>query len=108
MARTIRRYYWDANSIKDYKGTPFHVLATECQVFTDWSRRWHIETLEALAEADPILQTTGWNRFDGSKSQDCDAFTDWSLDHTAGGGEGMIIKPNAFLRKTERASSNPL
>ena len=59
MVRTIRRYCWDANLIKDYKDTPFHVLATECQVFTDRSRRWHIETLEALADAGPILQTTG-------------------------------------------------
>ena len=91
MGRTINGYCWDAASIEDYKVAPFHILAAEGQVFTDRTHLWHMETLGKLTEADPILKTTGWRRFDGSDSKACEAVAQWWLDHTAAGGEGMVI-----------------
>lgn len=97
MRRTIAGYCWEASSIEDYRIAPFHILAAEGQVFIDQPHVWHMKSLEQLAEVDPILQTTGWKRFDAARPEHCEAVTDWWLDHTAAGGEGLVIKPNAFL-----------
>lgn len=107
MGRTINGYCWDASSIEDYRIAPFHILAAEGQVFTDKSHVWHMETLGRLAEADPILQTTGWKRFDGASPADREHIMQWWLDHTGAGGEGLVIKPNAFLLRGDRGLIQP-
>ncbi len=107
MGRTIAGYCWDATSIEDYQIAPFHILAAEGQVFTHKSHVWHMETLGTLSERDPILKTTGWRQFDGAGARDCAAVTDWWLDHTAAGGEGIVIKPNAFLLRGEKGLIQP-
>ncbi len=107
MGRTIAGYCWDAPSIEDYRIAPFHILAAEGQVFTDKPHVWHMETLGQLAKADPILKPTGWTQFDGASAEDCAAVTDWWRAHTAAGGEGMVIKPNAFLLRGEKGLIQP-
>lgn len=107
MGRTIAGYCWDVTTIEDYQVAPFHILATEGQVFTDKPHVWHMETLTRLSEADPILKTTGWKRFDGAKDDDCAAITDWWLAHTSAAGEGVVIKPNAFLLRGEKGLIQP-
>ncbi|MBM7067245.1 polynucleotide kinase-phosphatase [Actibacterium sp. 188UL27-1] len=107
MGRTIDGYCWDAPSIDDYHIAPFHILATEGQVHTDKSHTWHMETIENLAQADPILKPTGWRRFDSGNPDDIAAITNWWLTHTAAGGEGLVIKPTVFLVRGERGLIQP-
>ncbi len=97
MGEVIDGYCWAAETIDEYRIAPFHLLAAEGQVFIDRSHVWHMETLGRLAEADPILRPTGWMQFDAGNDEDRARVTDWWLEHTAGGGEGMVLKPNGFM-----------
>ena len=107
MESTIAGYCWDATTIKDLQIAPFHLLVGEGRVFNDKSHIWHMETITKLCEAAPILTTTGWRQFNGADEKDCAAVTDWWLSHTEVGGEGMVIKPNAFLLRGEKAFVQP-
>ncbi|MEM9812141.1 MAG: polynucleotide kinase-phosphatase [Pseudomonadota bacterium] len=107
MGRTIAGYCWDATGVEDYRIAPFHVLAAEGQVFVTKPHVWHMETIGALAEADPILRPTGWRRFDGASGHDRAAIADWWQRHTGDGGEGLVIKPNAFLPRAEKGFVQP-
>lgn len=107
MARAIDGYCWDAASIEDYRIAPFHILAAGNSVLTDRPHRWHMETLAALCAADPILRTTGWRLIDPSSGADRRAVIDWWLEHTEGGGEGMVFKPDAFVVKGDKGLIQP-
>ncbi len=97
MGRTIDGYCWPARSIDDYRLAPFHLLAAEGSVFDDRPHVWHMETLSRLAATDHIIQVTGWKQFDPTNEQETAALADWWIGHTEAGGEGLVIKPNAFL-----------
>ena len=107
MERTIDGYCWQADSIEDYRIAPFHLLAAEGRVFTDQSHVWHMETLARLAEADPILQTTGWKRLDATSEADRAMLIEWWQTHTASGGEGMVLKPTAFIIPGKKGVMQP-
>ncbi|MEM6487613.1 MAG: polynucleotide kinase-phosphatase [Pseudomonadota bacterium] len=107
MMRTIDGYCWPAPSVDDLRLAPFHLLAVEGQVLADRPHAWHMETLARLAEADPILQPTGWRSVDAG----CDAaragLADWWLEHTAQGGEGFVIKPASFVARGPKGLVQP-
>ncbi|HXH80767.1 polynucleotide kinase-phosphatase [Nocardioides sp.] len=71
---------------------PFQVLASEGRVLAlAESHEWHLAELAKL-EGDLITPTR--HRFvDLSSRDERDAATQWWLDLTAGGGEGMVVKP---------------
>ena len=77
------------------------------RVFIDQPHTWHMEILGHLTEADPILSTTGWRRFDGSSAADEEVINNWWLKHTQEGGEGIVIKPTAFLLRGDRGIIQP-
>ncbi|WP_298938107.1 polynucleotide kinase-phosphatase [uncultured Ruegeria sp.] len=97
MGQTIDGYCWTADSIEDYRLAPFHILASAGKVHADQRHTWHMETLGKLADADPILQTTGWKRIDLNNAADRETVVDWWMKHTGSGGEGLVFKPNAFI-----------
>lgn len=71
---------------------PFQILASEGRslALTE-SHEWH---LAQLAELDSDLITPTRHRFvDLDSRDDRDAATQWWLELTAGGGEGMVVKP---------------
>ncbi len=107
MGETIDGYCWQADRIDDYRIAPFHLLAAEGQVFADRPHTWHMETLERLCGGDLILQTTGWRQVDLTDASARQTVTDWWLDHTGRGGEGMVVKPNAFIARGERGLIQP-
>ena len=107
MGKSIEGYCWPADKIDDYRLAPFHLLAAEDQVFANRSHRWHMETLESLANHDPILQATGWRMLDGSSEADRAAVVSWWLEHTGSGGEGLVVKPAAFLEKGAKGYAQP-
>lgn len=107
MNATIDGYCWPAASIEDYRIAPFHLLAAEGRVFSDQTHSWHMQTLHRLCEGEPILKATAWRRFDAANEANRAAITDWWLEHTAKGGEGMVLKPHSFIAGEERRMVQP-
>lgn len=103
-----RRYCWPVNSVADFKVAPFHLLAAEGRVFTDQDHAWHMATLARLCAADPqLLLATPSRVVDLSDAgSEADA-TAWWTELTAGGGEGMVVKPLAFIAKGRRGLIQP-
>jgi len=71
---------------------PFQILASEGRALAlTESHEWHLAELAKL-EGDLITQTR--HRYvDLSSDQEREAATQWWLDLTDGGGEGMVVKP---------------
>ncbi|TDN38000.1 polynucleotide kinase-phosphatase [Hymenobacter sp. UV11] len=107
-ADAYRRYCWPVQSLDDLKLAPFHLLATEGKTYFDRDHAWHMETLRALSLADPgLLRATPYRVVDLTNPADTEAATDWWLALTAGGGEGMVVKPYDFIPATGRSLIQP-
>ena len=97
-AAAYRRYCWPVQSLDDLKLAPFHLLATEGRTYFDRDHAWHMETLRALALADPgLLRATPYRVVDLADPAAVEAATQWWTDLTAAGGEGMVVKPYDFI-----------
>jgi protein phosphatase len=107
MRRTIDGYCWSAESLDDYRIAPFHLLASEGRVHTDRPHVWHMEMLGRLAASDPILTPTAWRRIDPGDPAACAEVTAWWETHTKKGGEGFVLKPDAFVVKGEKGLIQP-
>lgn len=71
---------------------PFQILAAEGRALAlTKSHEWHLAELASM-EGDLITQTRH-RIVDVSSAQERDAATQWWLDLTASGGEGMVVKP---------------
>ncbi|PPK85026.1 polynucleotide kinase-phosphatase [Neolewinella xylanilytica] len=93
-----RNYCWEINSVDDYKLAPFHVLATEGAVHVDKSHEWHMETIRGMAAGDAkLFQTTPCRIIETADAEQVKAATDWWLELTAAGGEGMVVKPYDYV-----------
>jgi protein phosphatase len=90
-----RQYCWPVNSLEDYKLAPFHLLASEGKLHTDKPHVWHMETLAKLA-VDPLILATRHRVVDLQDEASVNAATQWWLEMTAAGGEGMVVKPRDF------------
>jgi protein phosphatase len=103
-----RQYCWAVESLSDLKLAPFHLLATEGRVHTDQDHLWHIETLAELCRADPeILVPTSYAIVDVTDPISQAAGIAWWEELTVRGGEGMVIKPRAFIQKGRRGLVQP-
>jgi len=97
-ADAYRRYCWEVKTVEDYKLAPFHILATEGAVHTDKSHEWHIENIKTICEADDkIFQLTPYKIVNTGDENSIKTATDWWLELTAKGGEGMVVKPYDFI-----------
>ena len=87
----------------DVQIRPFHLLASEGAVHTDRDHLWHLVTLGRLADADLTLFGRTAHRLVtlGDEGSEAEA-VDWWLSLTEGGGEGMVVKPLAFLDAGKR------
>ncbi len=107
-AEAYRRYCWPVQSLADLKLAPFHLLATEGKTYFDRDHAWHMETLRALSLADPgLLRATPYRVVDLNNPAEIEAATEWWLALTAGGGEGMVVKPYDFIPITSRNLIQP-
>ena len=98
FTEAYRRYCWPVHSLDDVRLAPFHLLASEGRVHSDRTHLWHMERLHALAAADDgLLLATDYRVADLADEAACQALTDWWLDMTERGGEGMVIKPLEFV-----------
>ncbi len=105
---SYRRYCWPVQSLTDLKLAPFHLLASEGHLYFDRDHHWHMETLASLCAADAglLLATTHRkiNLVDPDSQQQA---IDWWTQHTASGGEGMVVKPFRFIERGRRGIVQP-
>jgi polynucleotide kinase-phosphatase len=103
-----RQYCWPVETLSDLKLAPFHLLATEGHVHTNRDHHWHMEILAEICRADPeLLLATRYRSVDVTDSASQEAGTDWWMELTGQGGEGMVVKPLAFIHKGRRGLSQP-
>jgi protein phosphatase len=96
------------NAIDDLKLAPFHLLATESAVHLDQDHIWHMNTLAQLCKLDEnLLLATPYRLVDLTDPESCQAGIHWWSDMTAFGGEGMVVKPLAFVARGKRGLIQP-
>ena len=103
-----RRYCWPVDGLSGVKLAPFHLLASEGAVHSDKSHEWHMATLARAVEADTDLLTATLFRLVDLESQDAvKTATDWWLQLTNYGGEGMVVKPLDFVAHNAKGLVQP-
>ncbi len=103
-----RRYCWPVQSIVDYRLAPFHVLASAGVVHSDDDHVWHMQTLAKLAAADPeFLIPTPYKLVHLNSEESQAKAVRWWEEMTEAGGEGMVVKPLAFVQRGRRDLAQP-
>jgi protein phosphatase len=104
-----RRYCWPVTSVADLRLAPFHVLATEGVMHTRKDHRWHLDQIGAICAADDtrVLFATSHRVVDLSDHESEASATSWWEEMTMQGGEGMVIKPMAFVARGARGLVQP-
>ncbi|MFD4183976.1 polynucleotide kinase-phosphatase, partial [Rhodococcus sp. NPDC058514] len=91
-----RRYVWPTVGLDGVRLAPFQVLATEGAGHSDRDHGWHLAVADRLVEAAPTLfATTRRIVVDLASTESEAAGIGWWEALTAGGGEGMVVKPLA-------------
>jgi polynucleotide kinase-phosphatase len=98
-----RRYVRPTDGLAGITLAPFAVLAGERASYAERDHGWHLSTVDGLCAADPELFTrTGRQVVDLTDEGAVAAATDWWLELTAAGGEGMVVKPYGGLAVLDR------
>ena len=105
---SYRQYCWPVNSLDDLKLAPFHLMATEGNVHVDRDHTWHMDTLAEVCRHEPrLLLATPYKVVDVTDPASQDDGTNWWLELTGHGGEGMVVKPLSFITKGKRGLAQP-
>lgn len=100
-----RHYCWPVASVDDLKLAPFHLLASEGQMHMDKPHSWHLETLAKLAGG--MLIATNHRYVEVTDEASVAEGIRWWQELTAGGGEGMVVKPADFIAQGRRGLLQP-
>ena len=101
------RYCWSTDGLSGVRVAPFQLLASEGAVHHERPHRWHLEIADRLAAAAPdLIATTRRLAVDTSDPASVATATRWWEDLTAGGGEGMVVKPAANLTPRRGSGSS--
>jgi len=89
-----RRYCWPVEGVDDLALAPFFLLASEGTVHVDRNHLWHLEVGGRLADASAgTIRRTAHRVVElGDEASEAEAIA-WWQELTAGGGEGMVVKP---------------
>ena len=102
-----RQYCWTVNELNDFQLAPFHILATEGQAHTDKPHSWHMEQIARFCQDDPILLATKYKIINLNQEGEKEAVTNWWLDMTKAGGEGMVVKPLDYISHHDKKLVQP-
>ncbi|MGV3526216.1 MAG: polynucleotide kinase-phosphatase [Candidatus Sericytochromatia bacterium] len=103
-----RGYCWPVHGLDDIQLAPFHLLASEGRVHSDQTHRWHLEQLATLAQADPgLFLATDFLELNLDDPDADRLATDWWLDLTAAGAEGMVVKPLDYVARGPKGWAQP-
>ncbi|MFY2564287.1 polynucleotide kinase-phosphatase [Corallococcus terminator] len=103
-----RRYCWPVKSLDDVRLAPFHLLATEGAVHVDKDHVWHLEALAKVCRADPgLLLATAHRVVSLADAEAVEEATRWWESLTSRGGEGMVVKPLAYVARGKKGLLQP-
>jgi protein phosphatase len=103
-----RRYCWPVSSLSDFKLAPFHILASEGKVHANRDHVWHMDTLRRLCSNDETLMlATPYQVVDVTSAESQSQGVCWWEELTAAGGEGMVVKPFAFVAQGPKGLVQP-
>ena len=89
-----RQYCWDTDGLAGIEVAPFQILAGEGEVYAHRPHRWHLDHIDRLVEHNPTLFRRTERRFVSCNDEAAvSEATDWWLESTESGGEGMVVKP---------------
>ncbi|WP_370968597.1 polynucleotide kinase-phosphatase [Amycolatopsis sp. cg9] len=100
-----RRYCWPTSGLDGVRLAPFQLLASEGAAHHDRPHAWHLSTLARLA--GPRFQPTRTLEVDLLDAASVARGVSWWEELTAGGGEGMVVKPAANLTRGPRGLVQP-
>ncbi|MGW0033913.1 polynucleotide kinase-phosphatase [Streptomyces sp. NPDC003314] len=94
-----RRYCWPTEGLEGVRFAPFQLLAARGRSLAAVPHDEQLAWLDRLVEHDPtgLLQATRRLVVDTGDEASVRAGTDWWLELTGAGGEGMVVKPLAAL-----------
>ncbi|MEV0560724.1 polynucleotide kinase-phosphatase [Dactylosporangium sp. NPDC050588] len=93
FTEVYRQYCWPTDGLDGLRLAPFHVLAGEGAAYLRQDHEWHLAMVDRLVAADDLFAPTRRLVVDPASPTDVAAATDWWLELTAAGGEGMVLKP---------------
>ncbi|MGW4777658.1 polynucleotide kinase-phosphatase [Streptomyces filamentosus] len=99
FTEAYRRYCWPTDGLDGVRFAPFQLLAGRGRSLADVPHDTQLGWLDRLVEHDPtgLLQVTRRIVVDTGDEASVRAGTDWWLELTGAGGEGMVVKPLAAL-----------
>jgi len=96
--RVVTSFAWPTRGLEGVRVAPFQVLATSGEARYGADHRWHLAVAERLVAAqtgEPLLIPTPSLVVRTGDADSRDEGVCWWTDLTAGGGEGMVVKPVA-------------
>jgi protein phosphatase len=103
-----RRYVRPVGGIEDLRVAPFHLMASEGSVHVDKPHDWHMALMAELAAAGPdLLMATPYRVVDLDDPDQAEAAALWWEETTGAGGEGMVVKPLAFVARGKKGIIQP-
>ena len=101
-------YVWSVAGVGDLKVAPFHLLASEGQVWFERDHAWHMELADRLAaEAGGVVTRTQWRTVALEDEEAVGDAIAWWEALTGSGGEGMVIKPRDFVVRGKKGLIQP-
>ncbi|MCX5393790.1 polynucleotide kinase-phosphatase [Streptomyces sp. NBC_00094] len=99
FTEAYRRYCWPTQGLEGVRFAPFQLLAARGRSLAAVPHDEQLAWLDRLVEHDPtgLLQVTRRFVVDTGDEDSVRAGTDWWLELTGAGGEGMVVKPLAAL-----------
>lgn len=98
-----RRYCWPTEGLDGVRLAPFQILAAQGRSLAALPHDEQLTLIDRLVSNDPtgLLQATRRIVVDTADEQSVAAGTEWWLELTGAGGEGMVVKPLQALVRGE-------
>jgi len=107
-AKAWEPYVWPVSGVEDLRVAPFHLLASEGQVWFDKDHLWHMGLADRLASAgQAVVAPTRWRLVDLADEAACGVAALWWETLTTTGGEGMVVKPRDFIARGPKGIIQP-
>ncbi|MET9764163.1 polynucleotide kinase-phosphatase [Streptomyces sp. NPDC006372] len=99
FTEAYRRYCWTTDGLDGVRLAPFQILAVQGRSLAALPHDEQLALLDRLVEHDGsgLLRTTRRLYVDTADPESVRAGTDWWLEMTGRGGEGMVVKPVGAL-----------
>ncbi|WP_262852107.1 polynucleotide kinase-phosphatase [Mumia quercus] len=105
---SYRNYVQPIDNSLGVQVAPFQLLATDRTTFETRDHQWHLDVADRLVGADPeLFRPTRRTVVDTGDDAARASAVAWWEELTAGGGEGMVVKPLANLVRGPKGLVQP-